>query len=76
MSMPDERPVTPVVPPQPPGGTYSLHPVAALDGVFIYVSLNGETVGYYFGQTEEIAAAAVALDVMERVSDNRDEVGR
>lgn len=40
--------------------SYSIHPLSALDGVMIFVTLNGETVGSYFGATEETAAAAVA----------------
>ena len=57
MSIPDERP--------PPvdavsGGSYSIHPLSALDGVMIYVTLNGEAVGSYFGTDEETAAAALA----------------
>jgi hypothetical protein len=46
---------------------YSLHPLVALDGVLVYASLNGETVGYFFGRTEEEAAEAVAADVLERM---------
>jgi hypothetical protein len=42
------------------GGTYSIHPLAALDGVLLYVTLNGEAVGSWFGATEELAAGALA----------------
>jgi hypothetical protein len=46
-------------------GNYSLQPLAALDGVLIYVALNGETVGCFFGRTEEAAAEAVAAKVLQ-----------
>jgi hypothetical protein len=42
------------------GGTYSIHPLAALDGVLLYVTLNGEAVGSWFGASEELAASAFA----------------
>ena len=48
---------------------YLLHPLSALDGVLIYATLNGETVGYFFGRTEEEAAEAVAANVLQRVAD-------
>ena len=57
MTSSDERPPTGHV---APGGSYSIHPLSALDGVMIYVTLNGEAVGSYFGADEEAAAAAVA----------------
>lgn len=41
-------------------GTYSIHPLAALDGVVLYVTLDGEAVGSWFGATEELAAEAFA----------------
>jgi hypothetical protein len=47
---------------------YSLHPLAALDGVLVYVERNGETIGYFYGRTEEEAAEAVARDVLERMA--------
>ena len=47
---------------------YSLHPLSALDGVLIYVTLNGEAVGYFFGRTEELAAEAVAAKILQRVA--------
>ena len=53
--------------PQPPDG-YLMHPLPALDGVLIYVTLHGEHVGTYFGATERAAAAAVAADLVEIVS--------
>ena len=40
------------------GGTYSIHPLVSLDGVLLYVTLNGEAAGSWFGATEEIAARA------------------
>ena len=51
-----------------PGGSYSIHPLSALDGVLIYVTLNGEAVGSYFGANEEAAAAAVAERVAQTSS--------
>ena len=57
MTIPDERPLPGAL---VPGGSYSIHPLSALDGVLIHVTLNGETVGSWFGADEETAAAAVA----------------
>jgi hypothetical protein len=53
--------------PQPPDG-YLMHPLETLDGVMIYVTLRGEHVGTYFGQTERAAAAAVAADLVQIVA--------
>ena len=39
---------------------YSIHPLSALDGVLLYVCRNGETVGFYFGASERLAAASLA----------------
>jgi hypothetical protein len=39
---------------------YALHPLTALDGVLLYVTLGGEHVGTYFGATEAAAAASAA----------------
>jgi hypothetical protein len=49
-------------------GKYSLHPLSALDGVLLYVTLDGETVGYFFGATEEEAAEAVAAAILQDVA--------
>ena len=43
------------------GGTYSIHPLPALDGMLLHVTLNGEAVGSWFGATDELAARAVAM---------------
>jgi hypothetical protein len=51
------------------GGTYSIHPLAALDGVLLYVTLNGEAVGSWFGATEELAAEALSRYLTGAVSD-------
>lgn len=51
------------------GGNYSLHPLSALDGVLIYVTLNGETVGYFFGSSEQSAAEAVAAEIAQHAED-------
>jgi hypothetical protein len=47
---------------------YNLHPLAALDGVLIYATLNGETVGYFFGKTEEAAAEALAVALLQHAA--------
>jgi hypothetical protein len=51
-----------------PPGTYTVHPLTALDGVVIHVVLNGETVGLFFGKTEVDAAAAVVDGVLQPAS--------
>ena len=48
------------VPHRGTGGTYSIHPLPSLDGVLLYVTLNGEAVGSWFGATAELAAEAFA----------------
>jgi hypothetical protein len=48
-----------------PPGTYTVHPLTALDGIVIQVVLNGETVGLFFGKTEVAAAAAVVEGVLQ-----------
>jgi hypothetical protein len=63
MTVPDEPRVRRDALPQA-GGSYTLHPLSALDGVLIQLTLNGETVGFSFGPTEEAAAAAVARDLV------------
>jgi hypothetical protein len=68
MKMPDERLRRRRPPRAQLERDYSLHPVAALDGVMVYVALNGETVGFYFGATEEEAAEAVAAEVLQRIA--------
>ena len=47
---------------------YKVHPLAALDGVLIYVALNGETVGYFFGKTEKAAAEALAAALLQHAA--------
>ena len=51
-------------PPPKHGDSYTIHPLPALDGVLLYVALNGETVGFYFGRDEEAAAERVAEDLI------------
>jgi hypothetical protein len=36
-------------PPPKSRSSYSTYPLEALDGVLVYVALNGETVGFCFG---------------------------
>jgi hypothetical protein len=50
------------------GGDYRLHPLSALDGVLIHLTLNGETVGFAFGPTEEQAAAVAAQQLLGSVA--------
>ena len=73
MTTPDERPVAP---PRTRLGPYELQPLTTLDGVLIAVTANGETVAYAFGSTYEIAAAALARDLMERTPDDADGADR
>jgi len=54
------------------GGTYSIHPLAALDGTLLYVTLNGEAVGSWFGATDELAAQAVARHLSATASQTSD----
>ena len=51
-------------------GSYSIHPLSALDGVLIYVTLNGEAAGLYFGRNEEAAAEALAGGLTGIVADS------
>jgi hypothetical protein len=56
----------------PPNG-YLMHPLPALDGVLIYVTLHGEHVGTYFGKTERAAAAAAAADLVDAITESDEE---
>jgi hypothetical protein len=76
MTKPDERLLSPRDPRARGHGDYSLHPLAALDGVLIYASLNGETVGFFFGTTEEAAAEAVAHEVARQTAPDEEETTR
>lgn len=64
---PEERPSV-GLPTPAPADRYDLHPLAALDGVLIYVTLGGEHVGTFFGKTERAAAAAVAAELAAAAS--------
>jgi hypothetical protein len=44
--------------------SYAVHSLEALDGVFIQVLLNGETAGYAFGATAEIATETAAREIV------------
>ena len=66
--MPDESP--PGTPRAYNRDGYSLHPLAALDGVLIYVTLHGEAVGCFFGRTEEAAAEAVAAKILDAAAES------
>ena len=46
-------------------GSYKVHPLPALGGVFAYVEQNGEGIGLYFGETETAVAAAVAEGLVD-----------
>jgi len=48
-----------------------IHPLPALDGVLLCVTKNGETVGFYFGRTADLAADALAADVVPAIADRR-----
>ena len=50
------------------GGSYSIHPLVALDGVCLYVLRAGEPVGFYFGVTARGATAAAAEDLFGAVT--------
>ena len=68
MASAHNRPPPADVPYPRAGGTYSIHPLPALDGVLLYVTLNGEAVGSWFGATEELAAEGVARDLTAAAS--------
>jgi hypothetical protein len=68
MSPSDQRPHD-SPPPDESRGAYTIQPLPALDGVLLYVSLNGETVGYYFGATEGEAATLLAAHLPAAVSE-------
>jgi hypothetical protein len=44
-------------------GTYNLNVLQGLGGCFVFITLRGEALGLYYGETEEAAAenAAVAI---------------
>jgi hypothetical protein len=48
--------------------SWLIHPLDALDGVLLCVSKNGETVGFYFGRTADLAADALAADVVPAIA--------
>src|SRR5690348_283440 len=60
MAMAPNRPPPADLPRSSAGVTYSIHPLGALDGILLYVTLNGEAVGSWFGATEELAAEGFA----------------
>jgi hypothetical protein len=68
MTVPDEPRAQRATLPRQAHGAYTLHPLSALDGVLIHLTLNGETVGFAFGPTEEAAAAAAAQDLVVSAS--------
>jgi hypothetical protein len=45
-------------------GSYAVHPLPALGGVFAYVQRGGEGIGLYFGKSELAVTAAVAEGVL------------
>jgi hypothetical protein len=69
MAIAADQPPPVDLPLHPRGGAYSVHPLAALDGVLLYVTLNGEAVGSWFGATEELAAEALSRYLTGAVSD-------
>ncbi len=44
----------------PPGSSYSMLPLEALDGVLVHVLVDGETAGFHFGPDERAAMDAAA----------------
>jgi hypothetical protein len=50
------------------GGTYLIHPLPTLDGVLLYATLNGEAAGSWFGATDELAAEALARNLIGAAS--------
>jgi hypothetical protein len=46
-------------------GSYTLHPLRALDGVLIYCTRGGESVAYCFGADERAAAEALTHQLPE-----------
>ena len=55
--------------PRPPQlRSYMIHPLSALDGVLLHVTLNGESVGFYFGADEQAAARSAAAELVHSVS--------
>ena len=54
----------------------TVHPLCALDGMLLVVLNGGETVDYYFGVTEQAAAAAVAADISELRAGRNDGAAR
>ena len=63
MPTPDEQPLDHLQ-----ESPYSVHALSALDGVLLHVVSGGETVGSFFGPTEEAAAAAFAAHVTQAVT--------
>lgn len=55
----------------PAHDSWLIHPLPTLDGVLLYVSKNGETVGFYFGRTADAAADALAADVAPAIASRR-----
>lgn len=57
------------VPIRATGGTYWIHPLTALDGTLLYVTLNGEAVGSWFDATDELAVQALARHLSVAATD-------
>ena len=55
----------------PARDSWLIHPLTALDGVLLCVSKNGETAGFYFGRTADVAAGVLAADVVPAIADRR-----
>jgi hypothetical protein len=51
--------------------SWLIHPLRALDGVLLCVSKNGETAGIYFGRSVDVAADALAADVVPAIAYRR-----
>jgi hypothetical protein len=76
MATADDRPPQPAALQHRRLGPYTLQPLVALDGILIGVTANGETVGFAFGASEEIAAAALARELAQPAPDGPDGADR
>jgi hypothetical protein len=68
MSNAHDPPPPVAVPLRRTDGTYVIHPLPCLDGVLLYVTLNGEAVGSWFGATDELATQALARHLIGAAS--------
>jgi hypothetical protein len=48
-------------------GTYKVNVLQGLGGCFVFVTLRGEALGLYYGETEEAAAENAALAITSSI---------